>query len=309
MTKVVAAVFAVALACAAAGAGAPAAPTIAGCPVFPASNVWNQPVDRLPVSKNSAALIRSIGLDAAVHADFGSALYDGSRIGIPYVVVSGKTTPKSRVSFEYADESDKGPYPIPANVPIEGDPHPDGGDRHALIVDKDTCTLYELYALHRQGSGWAAGSGAIWSLRSNALRPLTWTSADAAGLPILPGLARYDEVAAGAIDHALRFTAPQTRRAFVYPARHDASDSNDPSLPPMGLRVRLKASFDISGFPPQARVVLEALKRYGMILADNGSPWFISGAPDPRWSNDDLHSLGRVTGADFEVVDTSGLHP
>jgi hypothetical protein len=307
--KVLAAVLLLALVGAAGGASATSSPSIAGCPVFPASNAWNQPVSGLPVAKNSATLIRSIGLDAPVHADFGSGLYDGSKIGIPYVVVSGKTTPKSRVSFDYADESDKGPYPIPSDVPIEGDPHPDNGDRHALIVDRDTCTLYELYALHRQGNGWAAGSGAIWNLRSNHLRPLTWTSADAAGLPILPGLARYDEVAAGAIDHALRFTAPETRRAFVYPARHYASNSSDPSLPPMGLRVRLKASFDISGFPPQARVVLEALKRYGMILADNGSPWYISGAPDPRWSNDDLHSLGRVTGADFEVVDTSGLHP
>ena len=194
-------------------------------------------------------------------------------------------------------------------MPIEASPHPGDGDRHALIVDRDTCTLYELYALHRTASGWAAGSGAIWNLRSNKLRPAGWTSADAAGLPILPGLARYDEVAAGAIDHALRFTAPDTRRAYIYPARHFASDSTDPSLPPMGLRVRLKASFSTSGFPPQARVVLEALKRYGMILADNGSPWYISGAPDPRWSNDDLHSLSRLTGADFEVVDTSKLRP
>jgi hypothetical protein len=193
-------------------------------------------------------------------------------------------------------------------VPIEGDPHPDG-DRHALIVDSATCTLYELYDLRRSSTGWLAGSGAIWNLRSNALRPAGWTSADAAGLPILPGLARFDEVAAGAINHALRFTAPRTRSAYIYPARHFASDSNDPALPPMGLRVRLKASFDIDGFPPQARVVLEALKRYGMILADNGSPWYISGAPDPRWSNDDLHSLDRVTGADFQVVDTSHLRP
>jgi hypothetical protein len=293
---------------ASAAAGTGTSPTIGGCPVFPAASPWNERVDNLPVAKNSATLISSIGLDSSVHADFGSGLWDGSRIGIPYVVVSGSKTPKSRPSFEYADESDKGPYPIPSNVPIEGQPNAGDGDRHALIVDRDTCTLYELYALHRTASGWAAGSGAIWNLRSNTLRPKTWTSADAAGLPILPGLARYDEVAAGAIDHALRFTAPRTRRAFLYPARHYASDSNDPSLPPMGLRVRLKASFDINGFPPQARVVLLALKRYGMILADNGSPWYISGAPDPRWSNDDLHSLGRLTGSDFEVVDTSGQH-
>jgi len=299
----------VALSVPAAKAGAPSGPTIGGCQVFPASNAWNQPVDKLPVAKDSAQLINSIGLDSPVHADFGSGLWNGSRIGIPYVVVSGSKTPKVKLRFEYSDESDPGPYPIPANVPIEGQPNAGDGDRHALIVDRDTCTLYELYALQRSGNGWTAGSGAIWSLDSNKLRPAGWTSADAAGLPILPGLARYDEVAAGAIDHALRFTAPRTRRAYIYPARHYASDSTDPSLPPMGLRVRLKAGFDINGFPPQARTVLVALKKYGMILADNGSPWYISGAPDPRWSNDDLHSLGRLTGADFEVVDTSKLGP
>jgi hypothetical protein len=293
----------------AAGAATAPPPRVGGCQMFPASSVWNQRVDRLPVAADSAVLIRSIGLDSPVHADFGSGLYDGQRIGIPYVVVSGRSTPKARPKFDYADESDPGPYPIPANVPIEGAPNPDDGDRHALIVDRDTCTLYELYALHRSAGGWSAGSGAIWKLDSNRLRPAGWTSADAAGLPILPSLARYDEVAAGAIDHALRFTAARTRRAFIYPARHYASDSSDPSLPPMGLRVRLKAGFDISGFPAQARVVLETLKRYGMILADNGSPWYISGAPDPRWSNDDLHSLGALTGADFEVVDTSHLRP
>src|SRR5471032_2842043 len=245
---------------AAASAGttaAPAGPTVGGCAVFPATNVWNQRVDKLPVAKDSATLIRSIGLDSPVHADFGSGLYDGQRIGIPYVVVSGRTTPKSRVSFDYADESDKGPYPIPSNVPIEGQPNSGDGDRHALIVDKDTCTLYELYALHKQGSGWAGGSGAIWKLDSNALRPAGWTSADAAGLPILPGLARYDEIASGGIRHALRFTVSRSRKAYVWPARHYASSDTDPSLPPMGLRVRLKASFNISGFPPQARVVLE----------------------------------------------------
>ena len=219
----------------------------------------------------------------------------------------GSKTPKSRPKFEYADESDKGPYPIPKNVPIEGDPNPGDGDRHALILDRDTCRLYELYALQRIGSGWTAGSGAIWNLRSNAVRPAGWTSADAGGLPILPGLARWADAATGRIDHALRFTAERTRRAYVYPARHYASDATDPSLPPMGLRVRLKASFDISRFPPQARIVLTALKRYGMILADNGSPWYISGAPSSHWSNDDLHSLSRLTGKDFEVVDTSSL--
>jgi hypothetical protein len=282
-------------------------PRVGNCQVFPASNAWNQRVDGWPVAKDSATLIRSIGLDETVHADFGSGLYEGGRIGIPFLVVSGKRTPKSRPRFDYAGESDKGPYPIPRSVPIEGQPRSGTGDRHALIVDRDTCTLYELFALRRQGNGWAAGSGAIFDLRSNKLRPAGWTSADAAGLPILPGLARYDEVASGSIAHALRFTTSETRRAYVYPARHFASDSNDPALPPMGLRVRLKASFDTRGFPRQARIVLEALKRYGMILSDNGSPWFISGAPDPRWSNDDLHTLGRVRGADFEVVDVRRL--
>jgi hypothetical protein len=295
---------------AAVGGSAPKSPTLGGCPVFPATSVWNQRVDNLPVAANSAAMIASIGLGSSVHADFGSGLWEGSRIGIPYVVVNGKTTPKSRVSFEYADESDKGPYPIPANVPIEGQPAVTDGDRHAIILDRSTCKLYELYALQRQGSRWTAGSGAIWNLHSNALRPSGWTSADAAGLPILPGLARWDgDASTGAIDHALRFTAPRTRNTFIYPARHEASDSGDPSLPPMGLRLRLKANVDISHLPPQARIVATALKRYGMILADNGSSWYISGAPSPHWSNDQLHALGQLTGADFEVVDTSKLRP
>ena len=255
------------------------------------------------MARDSATLIRSIGAGVGVHADFGSGTWDGAKIGIPITVV-GPGQPKVRVAFDYADESDKGPYPIPPNVAIEG-----GGDRHALIVDRSTCTLYELYALERSRDGWKAGSGAIWSLRSNRLRPAGWTSADAAGLPILPGLARYDEVARGRIDHALRFTAERTRRAYVFPARHYASDDTDPSLPPMGLRLRLRADFPTRGFPPQARVVLEALKRYGMILADNGSSLYVTGAPDPRWDNDDLHALGRVTGADFEVVDTARVRP
>ena len=266
-------------------------PVIGGCPVFPASNPWNERVDTLPVAPDSAAMIRSIGLDTGLHADFGSGTWEGSPIGIPYNVVSGPQA-MARVRFEYADESDRGPYPIPAHPKIEG-----GSDHHILIVDSTSCRLYELGGAQRTATGWTAWAGAIWNLRSNALRPRTWTSADAAGLPILPGLARY-----GDLNHALRFTAERTRRAFVYPARHYASDSTDPSLPPMGLRVRLKASFDTHGFPPQARAVLETLKRYGMILADNGSNWYITGAPDPRWSNDELHSLGRVHGSDFEVV-------
>jgi hypothetical protein len=270
----------------------PAAPE---CPIFPASNAWNQRVDALPVAANSAQIISSIGVDVGLHPDFGSGVYEGQPIGIPFDVVT-KKTPRYHPHFGYADESDKGAYPIPKTVHIEGGAKSDG-DRHALLVDKDACKLYELYDLRRAGGGWSAGSG-------------SWTSADAAGLPIFPGLARYDEVARGRIDHALRFTVERTRRAYVYPARHYASSSDDPSLPPMGLRVRLKANVDISRFPKQARIVLQALKTYGMIVADNGSNWYISGAPNPKWSNDDLHLLGKITGADFEVVDTSSLpHP
>jgi hypothetical protein len=250
-------------------------------------------------------MIKAIGRGAPVHADFGSGKWDGGPIGIPFDVVSS-ATPTHSVRFEYSDESDHVGYPIPGGVHIEGGPR-STGDRHAILVDKSTCRLYELYNLHHTRRGWTAGSGATWSLSSDQLRPAGWTSADAAGLPIFPGLARWDEVANGVIDHALRFTAAKTRRAYVYPARHFASDSSSASLPPMGLRVRLKASVDISQFPPQARVVLKALQVYGMILADNGSPWYVSGAPNSHWSNDDLHSLGQLTGADFEVVDTSSL--
>jgi hypothetical protein len=275
-------------------------PSAPRCPLFPKSNPWNKRVDSLPVAASSDEIVSSIGANGSVHADFGSGLWEGAPIGIPITVV-GKRQKKTRVSFEYADESDRGPYPIPRNVKIEGG-RSSTGDRHAIIVDRSSCRLYELYALYPKSGGWKAGSGAIWSLRSNKLRPAGWTSADAAGLPIFPGLARYDEVKRGVIDHALRFTVQRTRRAYVYPARHYASDSNDASLPPMGLRLRLKASFDVSGYPRQARIVLVALKRYGMIVADNGSSWYITGAPDQRWSNDQLHTLGRVKGSDFEVV-------
>ena len=281
-------------------AGALRLPGALQCPVFPQSNPWNQRVDSRPVAANSAQIVDSIGADTGLHADFGSGLWAGAPIGIPITVV-GRRQPKSSVSFEYADESDRGPYPIPRNVRIEGG-RSSPGDRHALIVDRSSCRLYELYALYPRGRAWRACSGAIWSLRSNRLRPAGWTSADAAGLPIFPGLARYDEVKRGVIDHALRFTVRRTRRAYVYPARHYASDSNDATLPPMGLRLRLKASFDVGAFPRQARIVLVALKRYGMLVADNGSSWYISGAPDARWSNDQLHTLGRVHGSDFEVV-------
>jgi hypothetical protein len=284
-------------------------PAIAGCRAFPADNPWNQRVDRLPVAADSARLIASIGVGAPVHPDFGSGLWDGAPIGIPYAVVSGRTR-RVPVSFDYASESDRGPYPIPPGVPIEGG-RSSSGDRHVIVVDRDSCRDYELFAAYPMAGGarWRAGSGAVFNLRSNRLRPAGWTSADAAGLPILPGLARYDEVARGSIDHALRFTAPCTSRRYVYPARHFASTCSG-FYPPMGLRVRLKASVSLAGLPRQARVVAQALKRYGMILADNGSPWYISGAPDRGWNNDALHLLDRLHGRDFEVVDTGSLpHP
>jgi hypothetical protein len=283
----------------------PGAPS---CPIFPADNPWNQRVDRLPVAKNSARLIASIGLDNPVHPDFGTT-YNGAPNGIPYVVVSNKT-PRVPVSFQYVSESDGHRYPLPANVPIEGGRN-SSGDRHVIVVNRDTCTDYELYAAYPRAGGkrWSAGSGAIFNLRSDHLRPVGWTSADAAGLPIFPGLARYDEVARGVIDHALRFTAPCTAKAFVYPARHEASTCSG-FYPPMGLRVRLKVSVNISRLPYQARVVAQALKAYGLMLADNGSPWYISGAPNPRWNDDALHQLDQLTGRDFEVVDTRSLpHP
>jgi hypothetical protein len=273
---------------------------IAGCPVFPASNPFNQRVDDRPVHANSDAIVRSIGLDGSVHPDFGSGRYEGRPIGIPYTVVS-KAQKRSKVRFEYADESDRGPYPIPATPKVEG-----GSDRHVLLVQKGTCKLFELFAAERKGSAWSAGSGAIFDLRSNKLRARGWTSADAAGLPIFPGLARYDEVAKGEIRHALRFTVSQTRRAFVFPARHFASDLTDPDLPAMGQRLRLKHTVSLDGLPHQARVVAKALQQYGMLVADNGSDWYVSGAPDPRWDNDDLHALGRLQGSDFEVVAETG---
>jgi hypothetical protein len=273
-----------------------AAAAVAGCPVFPASSPWNQRVDTLPLDPRSAQMVGAISATDTVHPDFGAGRYEGHPIGIPFQTVA-RNARKTRVSFDYADESDKGPYPIPAHPRIEG-----GGDRHMLLVQRGTCRLYELFAAETRGRRWHAGSGAIFSLRSTKLRPKGWTSADAAGLAILPGLARYDEVARGEIRHALRFTVQRTRRAFVFPARHFASDLTDPDLPAMGQRLRLKASTRIDDLPRQARIVATALKRYGMIVADNGSNWFVSGAPDPRWDNDDLHALGRLKGSDFEVV-------
>lgn len=290
------------LAALAAPAAAAPAPSLAGCPVFPADNAWNRRVDALPVAPDSATLIRSIGLDAGVHADFGSGLWDGGPIGIPFTVVDGGQ-PRVPVSFDYADESDRGPYPIPPGAPIEGGRGADG-DRHVIVLDRAACRLYELFDAHPRDGGrsWHAGSGATWDLRSNRLRPRGWTSADAAGLPILPGLARYDEVASGAIRHALRFTAPRTRTSYVWPARHQAGSSGDRALPPMGLRVRMKRGVSLRGLPRQARIVAQAMKRYGLMLADNGSPWYVSGAPDRRWDNEQLHALDRFSGRDFEVV-------
>jgi len=268
--------------------------------VLPADNLWNQPIDKEPVDPNSDTLITSIGLNAPLHPDFG-ANWKGVPFGIPYIVVPMET-PKVPVTFDYADESDPGPYPIPPNAPIEGGAS-SNGDRHILVIDRDNWNLYELFAAYSQGNGWKAGSGAVFDLKSNALRPAGWTSADAAGLPIFPGLVRYDEVAQrGRIEHAIRFTATHTRRAYVSPARHFASSYKGTDRPPMGMRVRLKSSFDISTFPPSAQVILKALKTYGMILADNGGNWFISGAPDSRWNDDELNTLKRVHGSDFEVV-------
>jgi hypothetical protein len=282
-------------------------PSISGCPVFPADHIWNAPIDALPVDTNSAAYIASIGADTPLHPDFGAGLYDGGPIGIPYITADAGT-PLSVVSFDYSDESDPGPYPIPAGAPIEGGSQ-SNGDRHILIVDTGRCRLYELYAAYPNGDGsWRAGSGAIWDLRGYALRPASWTSADAAGLPILPGLARYDEIAAGEIRHALRFTAARTRNRFIWPARHAASEDSSPALPPLGQRFRLKPSFDLTGFPPQIKILLRAMQQYGLILADNGSNWFVSGAPDPRWDNDALvESFSKIKGGDFEAVDETGL--
>jgi uncharacterized protein (TIGR03437 family) len=284
---------------------AAAQPTLSGCPLQPADNIWNTPVDKLPMAANSAAFVSTIGSAKTLRADFGSGLWDGGPIGIPFLVVPGSQT-KYPATFDYADESDPGPYAVPLNAPIEGGSQ-SSGDRHAIAVDKDSCILYELYAAYPQSNRWQAGSGAIYNLRSNALRPSTWTSADAAGLPILPGLVRYDEVASGEIRHAIRFTVPQTRKSFVWPARHYASSLTGSQYPPMGQRFRLKDSFDISGYSPEIQVILRALKKYGMILADNGSAWYLSGAPDERWNNDRLRELLRVTGSNLEAVDVTSL--
>jgi hypothetical protein len=282
-------------------------PTLEGCPVFPENNIWNTSVADLPLDPQSSTFINTIGPTQGLHPDFGSGTWNGGPIGIPYNVVDGSQT-EVNISFEYTDESDPGPYPIPPNALIEGGSQ-SAGDRHVLVLDRDSCILYELFSAYPQQNGtWQTGSGAVYDLNSNALRPAGWTSADAAGLPILPGLVRYDEVAAGEIRHALRFTAPQTRSDYVWPARHEASSLTGAQIPPMGQRFRLKAGFDISRFSAPVRVILQAMKTYGLILADNGSAWYISGAPDSRWDNDMLVSeLAQVKGSDFEAVDVSPL--
>jgi hypothetical protein len=272
------------------------APHVGSCPVFPASNALNEDISKAPSDPNSASYIDSIGASVDLHADFGT----NPSYGIPYSIVK-RGRQKVPIKFsEYGEESDPGPYPIPPNAPVEG--AGEEGDRHVIVMQEGSCKLYELYSARRTGGGWEAGSGAVFNLRSNALRPEGWTSADAAGLPIFPLLARYSEVRAGQIDHALRVTVPRTQAGYIHPATHLASSSTDASLPPMGLRLRLKASFSLASYHGQALVILRALKRYGLIVADNGSPWYITGAPDPRWNDEDLDQLKTVPGAAFEAV-------
>lgn len=275
------------------------------CGVFPADNIWRADVSKLPVSRTSGTIVNSIGADRHVHPDFGAGTWDGAPIGIP--VTNVKPGQKAvKVTFEYAGESDKGPYPLPADAKVEGGTGSDG-DRHVILYDATACKVFELYAAYRSGSAWRAGSGAVFDLRSNKLRPADWTSADAAGLSIFAGLVRYEEVAAGRITHALRITVPRSRNTYVWPARHAASSSSDPSLPPMGLRLRLKASVNTSTMPHQAKLIAEAMKTYGVIVSDNGSPWYLSGTPDERWNNDALRALKNLQGSNFEVVDTAQL--
>lgn len=271
----------------------------AGCQIFPADNPWNEDISNLPVHPDSQTFLNSIGLGLHLHPDFGA----NPDYGIPFNVVSG-SQPKVPINFDaYGDESDPGPYPVPANAAVEA-----GSDRHALVLEKDSCTLYELYDARKDssGSGWTAGSGAVWDLHSNKLRPETWTSADAAGLPIFPGLIKYDEVAAGVINHAIRFTASRSQRGYIHPATHYAG-SADSTLPPMGLRIRLKANFDTSSYTGEALIILQAMKKYGLILADNGSSWYFQGGTDPRWNDDELNQLKKVPATAFEAVYTGDI--
>jgi hypothetical protein len=275
---------------------------------FPADNAWNQDISNSPVDPNSSNITNFIGASTPLHPDFGAGLYAGQTIGIPYIIVSG--SPFVTINYTaYGSESDPGPMPVPKNAPIEGYPKPGNGDRHVLVLDRDNCWLYELYSSYLQKNGnWNAGSGAVWDLLNDEQRPYTWTSADAAGLSVFAGLARYDEVAAGEIQHALRFTLQNTENAFTPPASHWAGNSTDTYAAPMGMRMRLQASFDISSYPPQARVVLAALKKYGMILADNGSSMYISGDPDNRWNNNDLGTLKQVPASAFDVIQINPLY-
>jgi hypothetical protein len=292
---------------------ASASPTVGDCPVFPADNIWNTPIDKAPVDPRSQQYIATIGAEKPLRPDFGSGTYEGAPIGIPFVVVLMKE-PKVAIQFRAfedeepaTDESDAGPFPIPRDAPIEGGPD-SKDDRHVIVVQQGSCTLFELYkAVPNADGSWSAVSSARFDLEGHDLRKDSWTSADAAGLPIFPGLVRADEVAAGEIKHALRFTVPRTRKAYVWPARHAASRSTDDALPPLGQRFRLRADFDISNFSKTNQVILRALKTYGMILADNGSAWFLNGEPHSNWNDDELRELRQVKGADFEAVDVSSL--
>jgi hypothetical protein len=286
-------------------ASPPANRDLTGVQVFPPDNPWNTDISKLPVHPRSDVFINSIGREKNLHPDFGS-FYQGRPSGIPYVVIRGDQ-PRVPLTYSYGGESDPGPYPVPDDAPVEGGPDA-RGDRHVLVIDRDNHRLYELYKAYKVPGGWKAGSGAIFDLSANRLRPKGWTSADAAGLPIFPGLVRYDEVVEkGELTHAVRFTCERTQRGFISPARHFASSSNDPNLPPMGLRLRLKADYDVSGFPEHVQVILRGLKKYGMLLADNGGDWFITGAPDPRWNDEELGAIKRVKGKDLEVVETGQI--
>jgi len=313
MRRLTAAAIALVLAGSAAVAAVAASPadaavrtTLGSCPVFPADNAWNKDISKLPVHSKSAAWVKSIGSSTKLHPDFGTS-WEGAPIGIPYITVTN-TTAKVPVTFRYKSESDKGPYPIPKTAPIEGGSK-STGDRHVIVINTSTCMLYEMWDAKpvNGGTSWKAGSGAVFNLKSNKLRPAGWTSADAAGLPIFPGLVRYDEVKAGAIKHALRFTVSRTQAGYISPARHFASSSTNSNLPPMGARFRLKASYSCAAYSKEVRVICAALKKYGMIVADNGSNWYVSGAHDSRWNDDNLGDLKRIPGSAFEVVQTGSI--
>ena len=275
---------------------------------FQSTSLWNTDISTAQVDANSANIITFIGATVTLHPDFGAGTFHNQTLGIPYQVVAGTQAKVPVTLGAFFDESDPGPEPIPANALIEGYPKPGNGDRHVLVLEKDGCWLYELYNASVKNGKWSADATAIWDMTINQQRPFTWTSADAAGLPVFVGLARYDEVAAGAINHALRFTVPTSQKAFVLPATHWASTTTNTSAPPMGTRLRLKASFNISSYPADDQVILTALKKYGMILADNGSAIFISGVPDNRWNNTNLNLLKNITASNFEVVQQGTIY-